>query len=90
MEVTATLTNHKGETKILTGTSGMMVTTTRNGNDMNVQMEFNFASREETIAAIGTLLTQLEEISGENFVAQCIVITLTRLAKYSNDQDREI
>lgn len=53
------------------GTSGLTVTATRLHNDVEVLMEFDDASPEESIAMIGTLLAQLDELHGENFVAQC-------------------
>jgi len=54
-----------------TGTSGLTITSTRLDNDVDVLIEFEDASPEESIAMIGVLLATLDEIHGENFVAQC-------------------
>jgi hypothetical protein len=70
--MTTTIIMRKDGTKIeRTGTSGLTVTATRVGNDVEVLMEFDDASAQESIAMIGTLLVQLDENHGENFVAQC-------------------
>ncbi|SRR6266567_1502158 len=54
------------------GTSGFTVTATRTGDAVDVQMEFDVATRLECKAMVGMLLAQLEELQGERFVANCI------------------
>jgi hypothetical protein len=54
-----------------TGTSGFTVTATRLDSDVDVLVEFDDASPEESVAMIGTLLATLDELHGENFVTQC-------------------
>lgn len=54
------------------GTSGFTVTSTRQGDNVAVQIEFDVASSEECEAMVGMLLAQLEDLKGERFVAQCI------------------
>jgi hypothetical protein len=51
------------------GTSGFTVTALRDGEHLDVLMEFDQATREEGVAMVATVLTQLEEIYGESFVA---------------------
>jgi hypothetical protein len=57
-----------------TGTSGFTVTAKRDpdGVGLQVLMEFDQATLEEGVAMVGTLLTQLEEMYGESYVAACL------------------
>jgi len=65
-----------------TGTSGLTVTSTRLDNDVDVLVEFDDAGPEESIAMIGTLLSILDELHGENFVTQCF-------NHYAQDMDKQ-
>lgn len=71
MTFTNLITN-KGEEFAHSGTGGLTLTSTREGASVSVQMEFDFLTKEETIAALGMLLVQLDELHGENLVAQCL------------------
>jgi hypothetical protein len=64
-----TLTNNDGKTTIRTGTSGFTVTAQRDGVNLSVLMEFDQATLEEGVAMVATVLTQLEEMYGEAYVA---------------------
>jgi hypothetical protein len=70
--MTTTIIRRKdGRTIERTGTSGLTVTATRLHNDVDVLVEFDDASPEESKAMIGMLLVTLDELHGENFVTQC-------------------
>jgi hypothetical protein len=72
IEMTTTIIVRKdGQTIERTGTSGFTVTSTRLNNDVDVLIEFDDASPEESVVMIGMLLVALDERHGENFVAQC-------------------
>src|SRR5579884_4333745 len=66
------LERRDGTTITRTGTSGFTVTSTRVGESVDVQMEFDTTTRDEMIAMVGMLLAQLDELQGEIFVAQCV------------------
>lgn len=83
METVTTIQYRDGHTVTRTGTSGMTVTAIRNGEDVAVKMEFDIATQEEATAMIGTLLTQLEALGGENLVAQCF-------AHYAQETGKEV
>lgn len=53
------------------GTSGFTVTAQREqgSNNLSVLMEFDQATLEEGVAMVATVLTQLEEMYGEAYVA---------------------
>lgn len=66
------------------GTSGFTVTATRHhGDQLEVLMDFDQATLAEGRAMVGTLLTQLEEMFGEGYVAACI-------AHYAEDTGKEM
>lgn len=69
---TTILINREGQTVERTGMSAITITGQRNGDDMQVEIEMDVQTTEEAQALIGTLLTQLEEFAGEQFVAQCV------------------
>jgi hypothetical protein len=72
METITTITYRNGKTVTNSGTSGLTLTGRRNGEDVQVQIEFDLTTEEEATATIGTMLTKLEELHGEAFVAACI------------------
>ena len=72
MTTTTILTTRDGKMLKRTGTSGLTVTGTRTGDNVAVEMEFDVATPEEGHAMIGSFLVQLEELLGENFIAQCL------------------
>lgn len=74
---------NNGRTVTRIGTSGLTVTSVRVGEDVNVQMEFDWVTPEECMALVGTLLYQLDEMYGENLVAQCF-------AHYSADAGKPL
>ena len=80
---TTTLINNAGKTVTRTGTSGFTVTGVREGQHLNVLMEFDEASHDEAVAMVATVLTQLEELHGEGFVAAI-------LAHYAEDTGKEM
>ena len=64
------------------GTSGFTVTSTRIGDEVNVLMEFDFTSREECAALVGSLLAHLDTHYGENLATQCF-------AHYAQDSGKK-
>lgn len=78
---TTTLICNDGKTTTRTGTSGFTVTATREGDGLDVQMEFDQATLEESVAMIGAFLTQLEEMYGEGYVTACIAHYATETGK---------
>lgn len=66
---TTVLTMNNEKTVTHTGTSGFTVTATRDGDNLEVLMEFDHATLEEGVAMVATVLTQLEEMYGEAYVA---------------------
>jgi hypothetical protein len=77
-----TITSNAGKEITHVGTSGFTVTSKRDGEALDVFMEFDAPSREEATAMIGALLTQLEELQGEGFVTACI-------AHYAQDTHKQ-
>lgn len=71
MTTTTIIKRKDGQTIERTGTSGLTVTATRDGNYVNVLIEFDNADYGESKAMIASLLSHLDENYGENFVAQC-------------------
>ncbi len=73
MTITTLITN-ENKTTMHGGTSGFTVTAKRDpdGVGLTVLMEFDQATREEGVAMVATLLTQLEELYGESYVAACL------------------
>lgn len=73
MTVVTTIENHDGKTTTHVGTSGFTVTGVRSGDNLNVLIEVGAdIPVEEATALVGTLLTQLEELFDESFVAGCL------------------
>lgn len=70
------------ETITHSGSTGFTVTATRQGDHLDVLMEFDRATAEEGVAMVGTVLTQLEELFGEGYVAAC-------LAHYAHDTGKK-
>lgn len=83
MPVVTMLENSDGKAVTRTGTAGLTVTSNRTGDHVDVQMEFDIATREEAQAMIGMLLAQLEGLHGERFVASC-------LAHYAHETGKKI
>lgn len=54
------------------GTSGLTVTAVREGQEVEVLIEFDVASPEECSSMIAMLLAQLDDLHGERFVARCL------------------
>ena len=71
MTITTLVTNKKA-TITRRGTSGFTVTATREGPHLDVLMDFDQATKEEGVAMVATLLTQLEALFGEGYVTACI------------------
>ena len=70
---TTKLIRNDGTTIQRGGTSGFTVTgTLHSGNEYEVLIDFDQATLAEGRAMVGTLLTQLEEMFGEGYVAACI------------------
>lgn len=80
---TTTIAYNNGKIVTRVGTSGLTLTSARVGESVDVLMEFDFVTREECAAMVGSLLVQLEQLSGENLVAQCI-------AHYAQQTDKVI
>jgi chaperonin GroEL (HSP60 family) len=69
---TTTLVTNEKKTLTRTGTSGFTVTATREGQHLEVLMDFDQATKEEGVAMVATVLTQLEELFGEGYVTACV------------------
>jgi hypothetical protein len=84
---TTTIEYNDGHIVARHGTCGLTITSTRSGDNVgdhvDVKMEFDMSTQEECAALVGTLLTQLEEMHGENLVVQCI-------AHYAHDTGKVI
>jgi hypothetical protein len=77
-----TIIRNDGKTTTHIGTSAFTVTAIRQGNHLDTLIEFDQATQEEGVAMVATVLTQLEEMYGEGYVAAC-------LAHYAADTDKQ-
>jgi hypothetical protein len=69
-KVTTKLITDKGEV-VQHGTSGFTVTAEREGSDVYTKVEYSSVQASEMREMVAVLLTMLDELEGEKFVASC-------------------
>lgn len=86
-ETCITITFRDGHTTTRVGTAGAAIVAQHPDGQpptaLHVQIELDIPRADEAVAMFGALLTQLEELQGENFVAQI-------LAHYAHETNRII